>query len=70
MAVTFKGNDVAGSILDGQITSINALIASAVAGSAQQTMLADKLRDAQVQALEHYLQVGRLTPAAILAAAL
>lgn len=70
MAVTFKGNDIAGSTLDTEITSINTAITAAVAGSVQARMLADKLWDAQFRAVQHYLQVGRLQPALILAAAL
>jgi hypothetical protein len=70
MAVTFKGADLAGSILDTAITSVNTMITNAVAGSAQATMLQQKLFDAQMAAVQHYLQVGRLQPALILAAAL
>jgi hypothetical protein len=70
MAVTYQGQDVSGKLLDNEISTLTTLQTNAVAGSAFATMLNDKIRDAQLRAVQHYLQVGRLTPAAILAAAL
>lgn len=66
MAVTAAAQDTAGKILDGNITSMNSAITAATAGSVQAQMLADKLRNAQLEAVLHYLQVGRIQPATIL----
>ncbi len=66
MAVTAGAGDTAGKILDGTITSLQAAQTAAVSGSVQYVMLNDKIRNAQLEAVQHYLQVGRILPATIL----
>lgn len=66
MAVTASLKDRDGQILDAKITSLNAAMTAMPAGSPQRVSMTSQVESAQVDAVNHYIRVGRLSVATIL----
>lgn len=66
MAVTASLKDRDGQILDAKITSLTAALNAMPAGNPSRVSMASQVEQAQVDAVNHYIRVGRISVATIL----
>lgn len=66
MAVTASLKDRDGAQLDAKITALTAAIAALPAGTHGRYALAAQVEQAQVDAVNHYIRVGRISAATVL----
>lgn len=66
MAVTASLRDRDGQIIDAKIVSLTAAIAAMPTGAHGRYALAAQVEQAQVDAVNHYIRLGRISAATIL----
>lgn len=66
MAVTASLKDRDGQILDAKITSLTAAMAAMPTGAPSRVAMSTQVELAQVDAVNHYIRVGRISASTIL----
>lgn len=66
MAVTASLKDRDGQIIDAKITSLTTAMNAFAAGSSARNSMAAQIELAQVDAVNHYIRVGRISAATVL----